>query len=147
MNEIDRLVAEKVLGWEVCKERSPYRWRVPLSCRMYREWHEGLAINCPPFSMDIYAAWEVVLQMRELGFGLDHISWSDRLACSEIPGEHTTGNACFVQFGREKYDAINNRHTHASGESHSPPMAICLAALGAVGMSESQIERALATPK
>jgi hypothetical protein len=143
MSKLDRLVAERVFGWTVvaASDGEPI-WSNDCSTPLAFQYASAPVKFGPNFSTEISAAWEVVKHMRSIGFGLDHIVWADRMACSETEWGKTEENACMVSFGREKYDAVNNRHTHAEGESHTPEKAICLAALRAVGVPEATIQEA-----
>jgi len=140
---INRLVGERVFGWAVREsEDEPATWGTRRITRLDCQYHGTTIDSGPHFDREIAAAWDVVKHMRSIGFGLDHIVWADRMACSETEWGKTEENACMVSFGREKYDAVNNRHTHAEGESHTPEKAICLAALRAVGVPEATIQEA-----
>ncbi len=117
--EIDERVAREVMGWEVeylsaygripqVRARyfdTPQHWPEPQSHRSHR--------NCPEFSTDIAAAWEVVSKMMD---------WSFKLSGGERFGDHW-----FAEF-------VDNDGQYRSPEvgCKTPMMAICLAALEAV---------------
>jgi hypothetical protein len=118
--ELDALVAEKVMGWT--KEPSanpfpgpkslPWNWVAPHST-----WGPGTPGKCyptsvPKYSTDIAAAWEVVEKLRDQfeGVVVDGI---------KLPGAPAW--QCIVMNESEK------------GEAQTAPLAICRAALKAVG--------------
>ena len=123
MSKISELVAVEVMGWSVNKERSPYRWSVPLSDPYFREFDGIQAIPSlmPSFDTNITDAWRVVEKMREKGW--------------KFAMEDTHYEGVFVRFrkGNESY---------TSSTFDGDRFAICLAALRACGVSEDRIEQA-----
>lgn len=107
--ELDALVAEKVMGlgsqWTV--QQQPDGTFVPTG----EVWYE-----CPEFSTDIAAAWQVVEWMRK---------WHDRgLIFKVFPvGFQFDYSAVFQSRDNEQWDA----------QAETAPLAICLAALKVVG--------------
>lgn len=128
--KLDRLVAEKVMGWTVNKEQSPYQWSVPLGQGLlYECWDCTPATKAESFSTDIAAAWEMVEHLRKQ----TNQDGSCRWLVSIIDHQH-------------KWEAV----VHEIGMDdiacecdESAPTAICLAALRAVGMPESEIQEAM----
>ena len=60
--EMDALVAEKVMGYEHCKDPAEY-WGIPDAPKDNKNWKHYSRIffgDPPKFSTDIAAAWEVV---------------------------------------------------------------------------------------
>ncbi len=126
---LDRLVSEKVMGWTVNKELSPYRWAVPLDQGLlYDCWDQTPATKTEEFSTSISAAWEVVEHLRKQR----HTDGGRRWLVSMI--DHTDSVEIVVEDFREgdRWYAVNE----------SAPMAICLAALRAVGVPEATIQEA-----
>lgn len=108
--ELDRDVAEKVVGWRYREDDGGFfapgdEWFVD---------QDGLRVECvdlPTYSTSISAAWEVVEKMREIGFTYVQIE------------------ACFdggwrVAFGLDPMAIVKSANT--------APLAICKAALAAV---------------
>lgn len=117
--EIDTLIAEKVFNWELMTDTSMVKAGFLTYKRMSRalvmDWQETLI---PEFSTDISAAWQVVEKLKELGYSFDAGSW-----------EHVgDGNDWCVEFEHQS-ELIEHR-----GLAPAFPMAICLAALKAVGV-------------
>lgn len=80
--ELDRVVAEVVMGWMVSREYAHKAWSVPLESPLFRKWDgeyiekgDGSGLNCPAFSRDISAAWQVVAQIDSLGFNWVIENW------------------------------------------------------------------------
>ncbi len=129
--ELDALVAEKVMGWQVLTPDETEHLEEVNDCMVvvhpnpygvmryveksynyygYVEWHP---------STDIAAAWQVVERMRELGWFSSHTDltidsgqewWSWHFTDIKPPGSTTV-----------------------KAQGHTAPHAICLAALAAVG--------------
>lgn len=126
MSKLDRLVAESVLDWYVDKERSPYRWRVPLDSTMFRDWESALVTACPPFSTSIAAVWEVVEHLQRGGFRL------------RLMDQHDSIGMWDCRFYKYPESTLIDYKT-----SKTAPEAICLAALRAVGVDEQTIQEAM----
>ena len=132
---IDRLVAERVMGWTVNKEQSPYRWNVPLDTRYYHEWDTCFVNNgCPRFSDHIADAWEVVEHLER-----QSPKWLCKLVrrAGDLADFNQIGWTCEL-----RWIGVTRPREEAFGVHESAPMAICLAALRAVGVSEQEIEEA-----
>ena len=127
-NKLDRLVAEKVMGWTVNKERSPYQWFVPLDQGLlYECWDQTPATKTEEFSTDIAAAWEVVEHLRTRKDEPMVIT-----ALDNDDGEYVIAFA-------KRDDRWTTRNI---GKHRDAPMAIGLAALRAVGVPEATIQEA-----
>lgn len=130
--EIDRLIAEKVFNWEwrqreynrrVFGENPPtyYVWwdkdidNVPALCLTEKTNYN--TDYTPPFSTDISVAWQVVEKMAE--------TWPD----VSISKSRWTQNAGYYECLFEKTE-----DDRFFTEANTAPMAICLAALLAVGV-------------
>jgi len=110
--ELDALVAEKVMGWKKVKWLGDYDWRDKDGEQPYtvRAWNP---------STDIVAAWQVVEKMEEIGYSI--------LAHNVIPNS----------------DAVVWRVKFSQSETiteFTAPLAICLAALRAVGAIAAEDE-------
>lgn len=118
--EIDKLIAEKVMN---------------LITGPVVEIVGGKAVNTagdsvilPSYSEEIEWAWQVVEKMRSDG-------WHYEIGDSHWEPSH------FVRFGRGKYDQYDDifREEH-SATGPTPGVAICLAALEAVGVDVEEGE-------
>ncbi len=70
--KLDRLIAEKVMGWKIhVEERGPHMGEIAPDGKL-RLWVDGPAVKWNVLhwkpSTDIAAAWEVVTRIQELGF-------------------------------------------------------------------------------
>ena len=145
MSKIDRLVAERVMGWKWIQVAvrggegkiktivPPTDWEgcepAEESTPLASDWDRAGGLVRHKFSTDIAAAWEVesTLYGRKLFIVLER----------DPPCEHF--ECVFVDYcrGYDKYK-LPARVWHKSA-----PMAICLAALRAVGVPESEIQEAM----
>jgi hypothetical protein len=126
--ELDALVAEKVMGWQVCRctpldidewtATSPHRYT------LWQEFRRGDGKRCPrceaptlrPYSTDIAAAWEVVEKLRAPSTTID------------IRAGFLETKVWVIQHhGRQP-----GVHSYEAQEK-TAPHAICLAALKAIG--------------
>ena len=122
--EIDKLIAEKVMELELhfleplggfhTKEVEPdgyWRW-----------------VELPHYSTDIAAAWQVVEKMRSSGWRFEAFD--------------TIRDSWLVRFGKGEFNHYENEWSkeHISDEN-SCTLAICLAALKAVGVEVSECPR------
>lgn len=119
--ELDALIAEKVMGWEMV-DATIYRWwGLVMGPKEFSTIRAVALIPpgeteiqlVPSYSTDIEAAWEVVesLQIKGYGFILDNM-------------EHFLGN----------WQAHFELNANAwAEEANSAPLAICRAALKAIG--------------
>ena len=110
--ELDALVAEKVMGW-TRDDRGAW---VPPGCRPLRNGYYTERPGC--YSTDIAAAWRVVEAMRVAG-------WYTKVEDGHDgpPSENPRGWHCRVS---RAYDWFE-------GWADTAPLAICRAALAAVG--------------
>jgi hypothetical protein len=106
--KIDRLIAEKVMGWEKDKKQTE-RWDTSFGLLHEYDWEP---------STDISDAWEVVEKMKEMGFNyFMQDCYTKSHAVTFIHWINTENGK-----SQKHYDNI----------SETAPMAICLAALKAV---------------
>ena len=116
--ELDALVAEKVMGWTrgLRYGNGNGEWIEP---GRENDAHKRTWDTTPCFSTDIAAAWQVVERMEADGWGHKHLFHSPG---AEDPGYYWT----FMKPGKG---------IRSMSESHAEtlPLAICLAALKAVG--------------
>jgi hypothetical protein len=110
--ELDALIAEKVMGWNM----SPAPFGTTQD--VYQCWHQEnrplMTIHMWTPSTDITAAWEVIEKMKDKGWGYIFVNG---------PTETST-NFWF-------YKTDDENHT---ASSMNEPHAICLAALKAVSL-------------
>lgn len=131
MSKIDRLVAEKVLKWDIDND-CPYSvWQLAIDSPFFAPYHNHTIEKAPPFSTNMGTAWEVFryMQNQTKGDGTRKylLAIIDDIAHVEVRIETVCMedyHICSVPHGQE-----------AKG--------ICLAALRAVGVSESEIKEAL----
>lgn len=133
MNGIDRLVAERVFG------KHKLRFLNKVSSDMFdgaefgtdREWYsevwwdEETRMPVLNYSTDISAAWGVA----------QHVVSERHVRFATLEGSHTRPFAEFfdVSTGNQRFSASEN----------TMPLAICIAALRAVGVEESEIQEAM----
>lgn len=124
--EMDALVAEKVMGWRIgsCQ-------RMVMSNRMRKRMcginGKGKLLPVPRFSTDIAAAWEVLLHVTKPLHGAKDGGWLfDRLGfrCCEHDEDGCHGE-WRVEFGRASPEEW------AIATADTAPLAICRAALAA----------------
>lgn len=106
--ELDALVAEKVMGWK--------RELTPSGCLWFSFSGHPLANaikgpDCPPYSIDIAAAWEMIPHLPQLQLWYNGPNAAEKWHCVVYPKD-----------GRSK-----------GAVADTAPLAICLAALKAVG--------------
>lgn len=133
--ELDALVAEKVMGWDVLTTRE-----------FHRHGKSGDVVDCgddgifvaerdrsatTPFnpSTSISAAWSVVEQMRELGWHID----LDNDGSQKIGAEESWTWNALLWTDRDDYDGDGDGDW-PTAHADTAPRAICLAALRAVGV-------------
>lgn len=114
--ELDALVAEKVMGWSGIDKKWDYETNESFLGGKTPDWDGRQFYEVPHYSTDIAAAWLVVEKLRTPNweFQLDHtrfMIWHCRI-------ETTAGE------GSASSD---------SSQGETAPLAICLAALKAVG--------------
>jgi len=107
--EIDRLIAERVMGWT----------NLSMIGNRFGTTPEGKTHRIvPQYSTDVSAAWEVVEKLRQSGYQ-GGINW----AISELGYE-----CAFVE-------ALHSPDERQTSRAETAPLAICLAALKVIGMS------------
>ena len=120
--ELDRLVAEKVMGWSVDASRiycyPPGRIQCPDASRC-----PFIDRKPPAYSTDAGAAWEIVQKLVRDGFASDISEYRTGAVVGFAPPDKRDGPDC-------KY-----KYVHGSTISH----AICLSALLAVGVDIGQV--------
>ena len=127
-NKLDSLVAERVMGWPVIDfaANAPKGGYIRLSCCYRGTDHPTDRCGIWQPSTDIKAAWEVVEKMGRDGFTAN-VQWKGAGRGYEYTAEVSyTKSICTVG--------------HATGEA---PIAICLAALRACGVTEQDITEAM----
>lgn len=111
--DIDTLVAERVMGYEVGRDRQE---DIPVI----------VVGNCldylPRYSADITAAWKV----------WEHLRASSEYCCMELGSPISEGFE--VTLRRVGHDEDHDRWFVRVEHIHSAPLAICLAALATVGI-------------
>lgn len=107
-SEIDRLVAEKVMGWK----RTPYGWDV-----LEKKYNLGIEWDLPKFSTNIADAWKVVEKLQKDGWYIELYNENEEW--------------CFDLTKYNEFLSVD-RFYRASAEGAS--LAICLAALKACGI-------------
>lgn len=123
--ELDVLVAEKILGWEVGVSAQSGRYCLPPDSTRseYAITWNNHDSKLPCYSTDIASAWQVVEKMREKGYEVCIGLVTDGVFCrmDDEPGECA---------GRASVDWRDG----------STPLAICLAALRTVDVLPSESE-------
>lgn len=108
-DELNRLIAEKVMGWHVGGYGGePY-------------WLNGKGMHAWPIddwqpTQDIAQAWQVVERMRQLGFDFE-LQWQD-----------------IKPLGQDVFASFNAHEKQGAWEHDVPTLAIVLAALRAMGV-------------
>lgn len=113
--ELDALIAERVMGWKRCavETHGP-------DCGYWWE-NDLIGHNEPPFSTDIAAAWEVVTALDAKGL----------FVTFERRGERRTDGEFHMRWACGFWPDTVMR------EAETAPLAICLAALQAVGVGRA----------
>jgi hypothetical protein len=117
--ELDALVAEKVMGWSVCDTADGGKAGIAprQTCS---------AVRVPPYSTDISAAWQVVERLCTTYPGLGVGGPFANRFVLEVPNNEPL--ACKARF-------CHQGHVNEAG-GEAAPLAICRAALKAVGVTE-----------
>lgn len=117
LREIDRLVAERVMGWEEFEDSSGYNWwtlkeddKTKIIC----------SVRCFEPSTDIRDAFRVVEKLRERKIFSLYDAWD----------EDDNKIFCAVFEYNDTYHVVDY-----TGYADTAPLAICLAALKAVGVN------------
>jgi hypothetical protein len=124
--QLDLLVAEKVMGW--VKETDPNelkRLEIGLIPDDRRRWLKrpggGWRYFAPAYSIDIAAAWQVIEKMLAMDIGIK---------VSRMPNNEMWHSTLYVKDEDGKYMATCEDRF----EADTAPLAICMAALKAVGV-------------
>ena len=125
MSKIDRLVAERVMGWTVRESDA--------DDNDYERYSSGWAVSRWNPSTDIAEAWEVVRNLRKRRFEPYDDPWTFQIVDSFTED---------VRKWSASVGTVGFRFSHG-GEHENECMAICLAALRAVGVPESEIQEAM----
>lgn len=135
--ELDALIAEKVMGWKWHPIKGDEPYYDELTKNHGGFWLNGTASvnctdingapNCPHYSTDIAAAWEVAQKLADM-------NEDNELVIYVSPSKH---NECEVSI--QFWDRSNPDEPVLSGPFYlcgeSAPHAICLAALKALGVA------------
>jgi len=125
---INRLVGERVFGWAVREsEDEPATWGTRRITRLDCQYHGTTIDSGPHFDREIAAAWEVVEHVTGPNF-------NNRAFVLTLQEEYGWECTIGAQDGDDR-GCIYSTHKEA-------PMAICLAALRAVGVPEATIQEA-----
>lgn len=137
--KLDSLVAEKVMGWTyIIKEDTGYSWwKIPESDPLHDDW-DGHDDAQPHYSSDIAAAWEVRNKMAET---------HDVVVCHWLFNNEEGDNRCEIT-PRQTPDECSKcgrcpPSTHFEVWAKTAELAICIAALRAVGVPENEIQEAM----
>ena len=111
--KLDELIAEKVFGWEKTRNAFGNGWDLPyISNKFKKEGRRTWVRNCPKYSTDISASWEVVEKIRKLDEGEDFVL------------------ECVAHDGRWRCECANKKLLIRAIEiGFTAPHAICLVAL------------------
>jgi len=136
--KLDSLVAEKVMGWVSSPDnpwgypalRGPWWKTVPQ--RVYSLYETQHATNTPPFSASIDAAWEVVEKMRAS-------DWAVRIEVNRFESDDLVS-----MWANDNNPKAGESYSSGDGRDASAvPLNVCLCALRAVGVPESEITAAM----
>ncbi len=125
---INRLVGIHVFGWAVREsEDGPPSWETKCETRLEQQYHGTPLYSGPYFDREIWPAWEVVEHLRRRKDNPMVIT-----ALDNDDGEYVVAFAL-------RDDRWTTRNL---GKHRDAPMAICLAALAALGVDEATIQEA-----
>jgi Phage ABA sandwich domain len=118
LREIDRLVAEKVMGWEY--HEAVYTWGELFSPAKYvkEDGREVEPFNLPHFSTNIADALQVVEKLRDRYVYMNLTNNDDSYCCELMEQDLENSSRYFTYYA----------------DAETAPLAICLAALKAVGV-------------
>lgn len=122
MSKLDELVAVRVMGLTWYEDAAVMGWKNPDGTWTTDDDRD------PPYSTDIAAAWGVVEKMESDGFRCD--------VSSVNPDGYPNWYAKFLRF------TAGESPTYWMERADTASLAICLAALLAVGVPESEIQEA-----
>lgn len=129
MSKIDRLVGVKVFGWSIVTDSDGEPiWSNDCGTPLSFQYASAPVKFGPNFSTEIAAAWEVVEHLRTRKDDPMVIT-----ALDNDDGEYVIAFAA----------RADRWTTRELGKNRDAPMAICLAALKAFGVSESEIQEAM----
>lgn len=121
--ELDALVAEKVMGWRVVLRESDRPGVV------YFDNGDGGGHLAPAYSTDIRAAWDVLEKMsganNPTGPHIDSVILNTPHGPGQFPDD--------VPLGKWSIEWFDGVETLMGTDADTAPLAICLAALKAVG--------------
>lgn len=124
--ELDALVAEKVMGWRKISHPYPYSDLTWINSEGATARPGGI----PQYSTDIAAAWVVVEHLKN---SLNGNEWTGEFNLFFNGCEYE----CWWSFSRKTEEGLYETSKEA-GVAETAPHAICLAALGAVGVNIPQ---------
>ena len=134
MNNLDRLVGVKVFGWSIVADSDGEPiWSNDCGTPLAFQYASAPVKFGPNFSTEIAAAWEVVRNLRGRRVEPYEDPWT-----FQIVDSFTTD----VRKWSASVGTVGFRFSHG-GEHEDECMAICLAALRAVGVPESEIQEAM----
>jgi hypothetical protein len=116
LRKIDRLVAEKVL-----KQETRIKWVVTQKKYEYKFYNvngDEIWLPLPKYSTDIKDAWQVVEKLRDRYVYID-LTNNDDLYCCELMEQDWENESRYFTY---------------YADAETAPLAICLAALKAVGV-------------
>jgi hypothetical protein len=119
LREIDRLVATKVMGWKIYADSAGYKfWSINEDDR------SRIIYSVTSFepTKDIADAWQVVEKLIDEGYDINVYNHNK-------------------EFNVEINIEEDDKHLWFYGEADSAPLAICLAALKAVGVEVEVTEQ------
>lgn len=124
--ELDALIAEHVMGWKV--ERGEMRLDFLDKPSPWMTFHTPEGIKNPiPFSTDIAAAWKVVTKLTT------EYRARFELECSQFEGKSCV-EAYFKDVSVSTDDPCGEEDCYGEGYGETAPLAICRAALAALGV-------------
>jgi hypothetical protein len=126
LRELDALVAERVMRWKLHTQFTPPRWSVPGAPPQF-----NMPTECPPYSTDIAAAWEVVEALE--GKTILELDEHGAFRSRENGGFQLQGPYIRSQW-RAGWLERDHEYYLAEEVAATAPLAICLAALKAVGV-------------
>jgi hypothetical protein len=116
LREIDRLVAEKVMGWSIYKEKSGFEWYAVVEDGKFKFIR---SVETFEPTKDIRDAWKVVEKLRERRIFSLYDAWDEddnKIFCANFEYNDT-------------YHVVDYK-----GYAGTATLAICLAALKSVGV-------------
>jgi len=140
MSKLDRLVGVKVFGWSIVTDSDGEPiWSNDCGTPLAFQYASAPVKFGPNFSTEIAAAWEVVEHVK--------LKYREGRCCVAV-SRTAAGNPDYAydcEVCERMYVAdgwATNAHT-VMANARTAPMSICLAALRAVGVPESEIQEAM----